>query len=35
MDWTTLADSKDLVGLGMFDYMVKGERGNGDPVYAL
>ena len=27
MDWTTSADSKDLMGLGMFEDMVKGERG--------
>ena len=35
MDWTTSADSKDLMGLGMFEDMVKGERGKGDPVYAF
>ena len=35
MDWTTSADSKDLMGLGMFEDMVKGERGEGDPVYAF
>ena len=35
MDWTTSADSKDLMGLGMFEGMVKGERGKGDPVYAF
>jgi hypothetical protein len=35
MDWTTSADSKDLMGLGMFEDMVKGERSKGDPVYAF
>ena len=35
MDWTTSADSKNLMGLGMFEDMVKGERGKGDPVYAF
>ena len=35
MDWTTSADSKDLMGLGMFEGMVKGERGKGDPIYAV
>ena len=35
MDWTNSADSKDLMGLGMFEDMVKGERGKGDPVYAF
>ena len=35
MDWTTSADSKDLMGLGMFEDMVKGERGKLDPVYAF
>jgi hypothetical protein len=35
MDWTTSADSKDLMGLGMFEDMVKGERGKSDPVYAF
>ena len=35
MDWTTSADSKDLMGLGMFEDMVKGERGEGAPVYAF
>ena len=34
MDWTTTADSKDLMGLGMFEDMVKGERGKTDPIYA-
>ena len=35
MDWTTSADSKDLMGLGMFEDMVKGERGKGDPICAF
>ena len=35
MDWTTSADSKDLMGLGMFEEMVTGERGKGDPVYTF
>jgi len=35
LDWTTSSPSKDLMGLGMFEEMVKGERGKGDPVYAF
>ncbi|MEK9792361.1 MAG: nuclear transport factor 2 family protein [Halieaceae bacterium] len=35
LDWTTSTASKDLMGLGMFEDMVKGERGTGDPVFAL
>jgi hypothetical protein len=35
MDWTTSADSKNLMGLGMFQDMVKGERGKEDPVFTL
>jgi hypothetical protein len=35
LDWTTSMASKDLMGLGMFEDMVKGERGTGDPVFAL
>ena len=35
MDWTTSKAAKDLMGLGMFEEMVKGERGSGDPVYAF
>jgi len=35
MDWTTSSPTKDLMGLGMFEDMVKGERGLGDPVFAL
>ena len=35
LDWTTSSRSKDLMGLGMFEEMVKGERGKQDPVYAL
>jgi hypothetical protein len=35
LDWTTSSPSKDLMGLGMFEEMVKGERGQRDPVYAL
>lgn len=34
LDWTTSTASKDLMGLGMFEDMVKGERGTGDPVFA-
>lgn len=35
MDWTTSSPAKDLMGLGMFEDMVKGERGLGDPVFTL
>lgn len=35
MDWTTSRSAKDLMGLGMFEEMVKGERGSGDPIYAF
>ena len=35
MDWSTSSPAKDLMGLGMFEDMVKGERGLGDPVFTL
>ena len=35
MDWTTSSPSKDLMSLGMFEEMVKGERGASDPVHAF
>lgn len=33
MDWSMAQDGKDLINSGMFEQMVKGQRGSADPVF--